>query len=176
VAGLLRHDGALVGRGQSWNELGGESADLLGVEVAHLLRGVHHRHNHLVMTLLLPLLVDATRSTDFDGKFLALTVPDKLTWLFFDVFGGTRRFENSSALLGPFSIANLFDWFVTLFNGFVDSLLFKSDSTLFLKILVTNFLLCGGKLSDVSIMALLNILMRTLQYWLFIQGIHFNFL
>ena len=87
----------------------------------------------------------------------------KITRLLFDVSGGTRRLINSSTFFGSLSVADLFQRFVALFDGFVDSLLFESDLACFFEVLFAHFFLSGTELCDVSVMALFYIFVSTYQ-------------
>ena len=92
-------------------------------------------------------------------------------WLL-DIFRLAGRFVDGLALNLSLAITVLDQGPVTLLDGFRGCFLDKGDLALFLKHLVTDFLLDGGELSDVSVVALFQILVGASQHRLFLDGLH----
>jgi hypothetical protein len=106
-AGLLGHDGALLLGRETGHQPGDVLADLLGVQVAGLLRHIHNRGEDLVVTLLRPLLECAAGAADLNRQFLALGVADILARGLLHVLGGAGGFVDSLADLLPLPVALL---------------------------------------------------------------------
>ena len=123
------------------------------------------------MAFLGAFLSDATSSANLNWELLAVGVSNKCTWLLLDVLGGARGLINSAALLWTLSIANLFKRAVALLHGLIDSLLFESDLAGLLKVLLANLLLGRRELCDISVVALLNILVGTLKNGVLLKGL-----
>merc|ERR1719220_1329608 len=122
VTRLLRHDGALVLRGQLGHQLGHKSAGLLGVEVTLLLGHIHQCCHNLVMALLLSLLIGAASSTNLNRKLLTGSVSNKLAGLLLHILGGAGGLVHSPALLRALTIADLLQGLVALPHGLVEGL------------------------------------------------------
>jgi len=174
--GFLGDNGALVLRLQLGNKLCDESAGFLWVEITNLLWNIHKGSNDLVMTLLLSLLKSTSSTTDLNWKLLTGSISHKLAWLLLHILGATGRLIDSSALLWSLTIANLLHGLVALLHGLVVGLLLKGDRALLLKVLLTNLFLAWGELSDIGVVALLHILVSTLQDWLLLKTCHCLFL
>ena len=151
-----------MSRLQLGHQLGDKAASLLGVEITHLLGRVHQGGDHLVVTLLGALLVGAARPAKLGGQLLALGVRHKLAGLLLHILGGARGLVHSLALLLALAIAHLLHWGVALLYRLVVGLLLESDGTDLLKVLLTHFLLRGGELGDVGVVALLHVLVSAL--------------
>ena len=80
AASLLWDYGALPLRVETRHQLGHQTAGLLGVEVAHLLRHVHQGVDLLLVALLRALLNYTACSTDLHWKLLTTCVPHKFSW------------------------------------------------------------------------------------------------
>merc|ERR1719264_2013927 len=152
--------------------LGDKLANLLWVEVAMLLGHVDERSKDLVVALFWTFFKGAASSTDLHREFLATGVSNKLAGLFFDVLGRAGGFVDSLANLLSLTIAHLFRWPVALPHCLVEGLLLEGDGTGFLKGLLAHLLLGRGKLGDISVVALLSVLVGALQDWLLLQGRH----
>ena len=70
------------------------------------------------------------------------------------------------------TIADLLRWLVALFHSLLIGLLFKGDLTAFLKVLIADFLLGGGKLGDIGEVALLHIPVGALQDGILLHGVN----
>ena len=163
VAGLLGYNGALVNRFELGNQLGFNFADLLGVEVTHLLRDIHQRGNGLVMALFSSLFISTSSSADLDGELLTGGVSNKLAGLLLNILGGTGGLVHGPALLRSLAIAHLLHRPVALLHGLVEGLLLKGDLTGLLKVLLAHLFLGRGELGDVGVVALLHILVGALK-------------
>jgi hypothetical protein len=106
-AGLLRHDGALLLGREAGHQPGNILADLLGVQIAGLLRHIHNAGKHLVVTLLRPLLEGAAGAADLNRQLLALGVADILARRLLHVLGGAGGLVDGLADLLPLPVALL---------------------------------------------------------------------
>ncbi len=170
VADLLGDDGALMLRLQAGDQLGLQTAGLLGVQVAHLLRDINEGSDGLVMALLGALLGGAAGTTDLDGKLLTASIANKLARLLLNITSGTRGLIHGLTDIRALAIAHLNKGPVALLHILFDSLLLESDLTALLKILLTHFLLSRVELCDIGVVALLNILVGTLKDGILLQG------
>ena len=127
MAGLLRHNGALVLRLQLRHELGGEPAGLLGVEITDLLGDIHQAGDHLLVTLLGSLLKGTASTADLDGKLLTGSVSHELARLLLHVLGAAGRLIDSPALLRSLAVTDLLHWLVALLHSLVKSFLLECD-------------------------------------------------
>ena len=89
VTDLLGNDCALMLRLQGRNQPGLETASLLWVEIADLLRNIEKRGNFLVMALLRALGGDTSSTTDLNWELLTAGVSNKLAGLLLNILGGT---------------------------------------------------------------------------------------
>ena len=71
------------------NQPGLETASLLWVEIADLLRNIEKRGNSLVMALLIALRGDAASTADLNRELLTAGVSNKLAGLLLNILGGT---------------------------------------------------------------------------------------
>jgi len=163
VAGLLGNGGALMLRLELGDQLGLEAAGLLGVEIADLLGDIKQRHNCLVMALLSTLLSDTASTADLNRELLATGVTNKLAWLLLDVPGRAGGLIHGPAFFRTLTIADLLQGLVALLHGLIESLLLEGDLAGLLKILLAHFLLGRFKLRHIGVVALLNILVGTLE-------------
>jgi len=170
VAGLLGDDGTFVSRLQSWDKLGLEAAGLLWVQVTDLFRNIKERSDGLVVALFWSLLSHTASSANLNWKLLTLGVSDKLTRLLFNVLGGTAGFVDGSAFLWSLTVAHLFQRLVAFLDSLIDCLLLEGNLTALLKVLLTDLFLSRSELCDVSVVALLDILVGTFQDWIFLQS------
>jgi hypothetical protein len=106
-AGLLGHDGALLLGRQTGHQPRDVLADLLGVQIAGLLRHINNRCEDLVVTLLRPLLEGAAGAADLNRQLLTLGVADILARRLLHVFGGAGGFVDGLAHLLPLPVALL---------------------------------------------------------------------
>merc|ERR1719264_711536 len=171
-AGLLWHNCAFMLWTQPWHQLCHKSAGLLWVEVTHLLWHVDQGGNGLIMALLRALLKGAPCSTDLNWKLFTAGVADKLAGLLLHILGGAGGLVHRPALLGSLTVANLLNWLVALFHCLIVSLLLECDRALLLKVLLADFLLAGGELGDIGVVALLHVLVGALQDRLLLQAGH----
>lgn len=72
--------------------------------------------------------------------------------------------------IGPLTVAHLDQRPVALFHLLINSLLFESDLTGFLKVFIANLLLCSLKLCDIGVMTFLNILMGALKNGILLES------
>jgi len=170
VAGLLGDDGTFVSGLQSWDKLGLEAAGLLWVQVTDLFRNIKERSDGLVVALFWSLLSHTASSANLNWKLLTLGVSDKLTRLLFNVLGGTAGFVDGSAFLWSLTVAHLFQRLVAFLDSLIDCLLLEGNLTALLKVLLTDLFLSRSELCDVSVVALLDILVGTFQDWIFLQS------
>merc|ERR1712055_223586 len=124
------------------------------------------------MALFLPFFKSASSSTYLNGELLAASVSNKLPRLFLHILGCAGRLIDSLADLLTLTIAHLLHRSVALIHCLIVSLLLESDGALLLKVFLTNFLLRRFKLSNISVVALLCVLVGTLQDGLLLQGGH----
>merc|ERR1712123_104547 len=122
------------------------------------------------MTLLRTLLIATPSSTDLYRKLLTSSFSNKLAWLFLHILGCAGRLIHSSTLLRTLTIAHLLNRFVAFLHRLIECLLLESDGALLLKVLFTNLLHGRFKLSNVSVVALLSVLVGALQDGLLLQG------
>merc|ERR1712086_832589 len=122
------------------------------------------------MTLFFTLFKDTSSSADLYGKLLTASVSNKLTWLFLHILGCAGRLIHSLADLLALTIAHLLLGPVALVHRLVVSLLLEGDGAGFFKVLFTNFFLRRFKLSNISVVALLRVLVGALQDGLLLQG------
>ena len=190
VTSLLRDDGALVHGGQLGRQLSLKSAGLLWVEVTHLLGDIDQGRDDLVMALLGSLLEGTASSADLNGKLLTGGVSHELAGLLLHVLGAAGGLVHSPALLGTLAVTDLLHWLVALLHSLVVSLLLECaemkhvtncslhthvlhlHAALLLEVLLADFLLAGSELSDVGVVALLHVLVSTLQDGLLLQAGH----
>merc|ERR1711983_339261 len=124
------------------------------------------------MTLFFPLFKSASSSTDFNWKLLTSCISHKFSWLFLHILGCAGRLIDSLADLLTLTITHLLHRSVALIHCLIVSLLLESDGALLLKVLLTNFFLRRFELSNISVVALLCVLVGTLQDGLLLQGGH----
>ena len=122
------------------------------------------------MTLLSPLFISTSSSTDLYGKLLTASVSNKLAWLFLYILGCAGRLVHSSTLLRTLTIAHLLNRFVAFLHRLIECLLLESDGTQLLKVLFTNLLHGRFKLSNISVVTLLSVLVGALKDGLLLQG------
>ena len=170
IAGLLGDDGALMLRLEPGDKLGLESAGLLGVQVAHLLRNIDKRGNGLVMALLGALLSNTASTADLNRELLTAGITNKLARLLLNITSGARRLIKGPALLGALAVAHLLERLVALLDSLIGGLLLESNLTALLKVLLTDLLLGSLKLCYISVVALLNILVGALQDGVLLDG------
>ena len=161
-ARLLGYDGALVLGGQLRNQLCLQPAGFLGVQVTLLLRNVNKRGDGLVMALLRTFLKNTASSADLDRKLLTAGVPNELARLLLHVLGRARGLVHRLANFFTLPVANLLCWLVTLPHCLVEGLLLEGDGAGLLEVLFTHLLLGRSKLGDISIVALLGVLVGAL--------------
>merc|ERR1719347_1573299 len=128
-----------------------------------LLRNIYKRCSDLIMTLLRPFFISASCSTDLHRKLLTSSLSHKLSWLFLHILGCAGRLIHSSTLLRSLTIAHLLYRLVAFLHSLIHGFLLESDCTLLLKVLLTNLLHGRFKLSNISVVALLCVLVGTLQ-------------
>jgi len=114
----------------------------------------------------------AARSANLDGKLFTVGVTNKLTRLLLDVASGASTFVHSFALLGAIPVTNFLDGLVAFLDGLIESLLLEGDLTGLLKVLLADLLLCRIELCDVGVVALFQVLVRTLKDWIFLKRGH----
>merc|ERR1719427_1633463 len=124
------------------------------------------------MTLLRSFFKYTSSSTDLHRKLLTSCLSHKLSWLFLHILGCAGRLIHSLAYLLTLTITHLLHRSVALVHCLIVSLLLESDGALLLKVLFTNFFLRRFKLCNISVVALLCVLVGTLQDWLLLQGGH----
>jgi len=107
VADLLGDDGALGLGVELGDELGLETASLLGVQVTNFLGDIKERRDDLIVALFGSFIGRASSTANFDGEFFTSGVSDILAGLLLDVAGGAARFVDGTALLGARSVADL---------------------------------------------------------------------
>ena len=163
VAGLLGYNGALMNRFELGNKLGFKFADLLGVEVTHLLRDIHQRGNGLVMALFRSLFISTSSSADLNRQLLTGGVSNKLAGLLLNILGGTGGLIHGPTLLRSLAVAHLLHRPVALLHSLIEGLLLEGDLTGLLKVLLTHLLLSRGELRDIGVVALLHILVGALK-------------
>merc|ERR1719347_1042786 len=137
-----------------------------------LLRNIYKRCSDLIMTLLRPFFISASSSTDLHRKLLTSSLSHKLSWLFLHILGCAGRLIDSSTLLRSLTITHLLYRLVAFLHSLIHGFLLESDCTLLLKVLLTNLLHRRFKLSNISVVALLCVLVGTLQDGLLLQGGH----
>ena len=169
-AGLLGDDGALVLGRKTGYELGHVSAGLLRVEITDLLGNINKTGDDLVVTLFITFLQSTPSSTDLDRKLLTGGVSHELAGLLFHVLGAAGGLVHSLADLLPLAVTNLLNWFVTLSDGLIESLLLEGDLTRLLEVLLADLLLGRFELGDVGVVALLDVLVGALQDGLLLQS------
>ena len=162
MASLLGNNSALVNRGKFWNKFGGKSAGFLRVQITNLFRNINRSSNYFVMTFLSTLLISASSSTDLYRKFLTSNVSNKFAWSFLNILGGAGRFVHRPTLLLALSVAHLLCGSVALPHSLVEGLLLESDLTGLLKVLFANLFHGRFKLSNISVVALLGVLVGAL--------------
>jgi len=170
--GLLGDDGALVLGRQAGDQLCHVSAGLLWVQVANLLGNINDGGENLVVALLGSFFEGAASSADLNGELLAASVSHKLSRLFLHILGCAGRLIDSLADLLTLTIAFFLHRSVALIHLIFKSLLLESDRARLLKCFLTNFFLRRFKLSNISVVALLCVLVGTLQDGLLLQGGH----
>merc|ERR1711970_1204745 len=124
------------------------------------------------MALFLPFFKNTSSSTNLNRKLLTCSVSHKISRLFLHILGCAGRLIHSLADLLTLTITHLLHRSVALIHCLIVCLLLESDGTLLLKVLFTNFFLRRFKLCDISVMALLCVLVGTLQDGLLLQGGH----
>ena len=172
VAHLLRDCCAFMLRLQAGDQLGLETAGLLGVQVTDLLGDIKERGDGLVVALLWTLISGAASTTDLNRELLTLGVANKLARLLLNVPGGTGGLIDGPALLGALAVAVLDEGSVAFLHSLLVSLLLKGDLTGLLEVLLTHLFLGRAELGHICIMALLHILVGTLQDGILLQGGH----
>ncbi len=155
---------------QAGDQLGLQTARLLGVEITDLLGDIKERGDGLVMALLRALLSGAASAADLNRELLTLGVTDKLAGLLLDVLGGTGGLIDCSADSLALAIAVLDQRPVALLDILLDGLLLEGDLAGLLEVLLTDLLLSRGELGDVGVVALLHILVGALQDGVLLQG------
>merc|ERR550534_914336 len=115
------------------------------------------------MALFFPFFISASSSTDLHRKLFTSSVSHKLSWLFLHILGCAGRLIDSLADLLTLTITHLLHRSVALIHCLIVSLLLESDGALLLKVLLTNFFLRRFKLCNISVVALLCVLVGTLQ-------------
>merc|ERR1719427_1614176 len=115
---------------------------------------------------------DTSSSTDLHRKLLTCSVSHKLSWLFLHILGCAGRLIHSLADLLTLTITFFLHRSVALVHLIFKSLLFESDRARLFKCFLTNFFLRRFKLSNISVVALLCVLVGTLQDGLLLQGGH----
>ena len=171
VARLLWDDGAFGLRLEAGDQLGLQTAGLLGVQVTHLLRNINQRSELLVVALLRTLLGDTASTADLHRQLLAPGVSHKLAGLLLNVAGGAGGLVDGPALLRTLAVADLLERTVALLHGLLHSLLLEGDLTALLKVLLTNLFLSRRELSDIGVVALLHIPVVALQDGVSLQGL-----
>ena len=159
---MLRH--------QLGHQLGGITTSLLGIEVAHLLRLLHHGNDCLVVALFRTLFKGAAGATKLCWQLFTFCVTDKLTRPLLHVLCGAGGFVNSCALLLSLATAHLLNRGVALANSLVERLLVEGDGAGLLEVLLAHLLLAGLELGDVGVVALLCVLVGALQDGLLLQA------
>merc|ERR1711931_333538 len=124
------------------------------------------------MTLFRTFFISTTSTANLNWKLFATSVPHKLSWLFLYILGCAGRLVNSFTFFRTLTIAHLLNRFVAFLHRLVKCLLLESYGTKFLKVLLTNFFLRRFELSNISVVALLSVLVGTLQDGLLLQGGH----
>ena len=171
MTGLLGHNGALVLGGQAWDKLGDELADLLGVQVTHLLGDINNTGDHLIVALLITLGKDTAGAANLNRELLTAGVSNELTGLLLNILGGTGRLVDGLANFLALTVAFLLHGLVALLDGLVESLLLEGNLTVLLKVLVADLFLGGHKLGDIGIVALLGVLVCALKDGVLLQGL-----
>jgi len=161
-----------VDGGQAGDKLGHKFADILGVQVTNFLRDINKGGENFLMALLITFLKDTSSTADLHWKLLAGSISNKLARLLLNVLGGTGGFIHSSALLRSLTIANLLNWFVAFVDSLIESFLLEGDGTGLLKVLLTHLLLTWFELGDIGVVALLCVLVGTLQDGFLLQAGH----
>merc|ERR1712083_164411 len=159
-------------RGKPWNKLCDKSTCLLRIQVTNFLGNIYKRSDNFLMALFFPFFKSASSSTDLHRKLLTSCVSHKLSWLFLHILGCAGRLIDSLADLLTLTITHLLYRSVALIHCLIVSLLLKSDCTLLLKVLLANLLHGRFKLCNISVVALLCVLVGTLQDGLLLQGGH----
>ncbi len=155
---------------QAGDQLSLEAASLLWVQVAHLLGDINQRGDALVVALLGTLISCAASTTDLNGQLLTAGVTNKLARLLLNVTGGTRGLIHGSALLRALTIADLGKRPVALLHTLFNSFLLERNLAGLLKVFFTDFLLGRRKLCDIGVVALLHVLVGTLQNGVLLKG------
>jgi len=114
------------------------------------------------VTFFWPFFCHTASPTNFKRNLLTPGVANKLPISFVNILGGTGGLVPRTALLWALTITNFFQWSVALSDCFSDSFLFESDLTNFFKIFLTSLFLGRFEISNIGIVALLNILMFAL--------------
>jgi len=170
--GFLGDNCALVFWGQAGYKFGHKFADLLRIQITHFFGNIDNGSDDFLVAFLFSLFEGAPSSTDLYGKLLTASVSNKLAWLFLHILGCAGRLIHSLADLLALTIAHLLHGPVALVHFVFISLLFECDRTRLLKCFITNFFLRRFELSNISVVALLSILVGALQDGLLLQGSH----
>jgi len=170
VADLLGNDCALMLRLEGRNQPGLETASLLWVEIADLLRNIEKRGNSLVMALLRALSGDTASTADLNWELLTAGVSNKLARLLLNILGGAGRLVDSLANLWALAIALLDQRPVAFLDLLLDGLLLESDLAGLLKVLLADLLLSRVELCDVSVVALFHVLVCALKDGVLLQS------
>ena len=167
----MGNDGALGSGVELGDELGLETASLLGVQVADLLGDVDKGGDLLIVALFLALFGDTSGAANLDGEFLAAGVSDELARLLLDVAGSAARFVDSLANIFALAVAVFDEGTVALLHGLLGSLLLEGDLTSFLEVLLADFFLSGDELRDVGVVALFDVLVGALEDGILPEGL-----
>ena len=159
----------MLGR-EARHQLGNVPAGLLWVEVTHLLGDINEAGDDLVMALLIPFFKSTASSADLYWQLLTGGVSHELAGLLLHVLGAAGGLVHSLADLLALAVTDLLYRLVALPYGLVKGLLLEGDLAGLLEVLLANLLLGRFELGDVGVVALLDILVSTLQYRLLLQS------
>merc|ERR1719244_68599 len=135
-------------------------------------RHIYKRCSDLIMTLLRTFFISTSSSTDFHRKLLTSCLSHKLSWLFLHILGCAGRLIHSPTLLRSLTITHLLYRLVAFLPRLIHGFLLERDCTLLLKVFLANLLHGRFKLGDISVVALLCVLMGALQDGLLLQRGH----
>jgi len=171
VASLLGDNSTLVLRSQTGDKLGDELADLLGVQVTHLLWNINNAGDHLLVALLISLSKHTSSSADLNRQLLTAGVSYILARLLLNILGCTGGLVDSLTNFLTLAVTFLGHGLVALLNGLIEGLLLESNLTGFLKVLIAHLLLGGHKLGDIGVVTLLSVLVGALQDGILFQSL-----
>ena len=151
------------------NQPGLETASLLWVEIADLLRNIKKGGNSLVMALLRSLLCGAASTADLNWQLLTPGVTNKLAGLLLNILGSTGGLVDSLANISTLAVAGLDQRPVAFLDILLDGLLLEGDLAGLLKVLLADLFLGRVELCDVGVVTLLHIFVCALEDGVLLQ-------